>query len=304
MSQKVYEIITERITQALEAGTVPWHKPWKVAGVADSNLISGKAYRGINVWLTMATTLEKGFSSPYWVTFKQCQSLGGRVKKGEKGTPIIFWNFKEFVEESKEGGEPKVKKIPMARYYTVFNADQCEGIEAKIPKPAWEGKTFNPIAEAEKIVAGFQAKPTIKEGGSRACYSPSRDTVTMPPREAFDSPAEYYSTLFHELTHSTGHATRLAREGVIENHFFGDESYSKEELVAEMGAAFLSGMAGIENATVSNSAAYIKHWLGALKNDKRLVITAAAQAQKAADLILGVTFDKQEEEPKGEDLAA
>lgn len=304
MSQKVYEIITDRIAKTLEAGTVPWHKPWKVAGQPDCNLVSGKPYRGINVWLTLASTLEFSFTSPYWLTFKQCQGLGGRVKKGEKGTPIVFWNFKEIVEEAKDGNEAKVKKIPMARYYTVFNADQCEGLEKHIPKPEWEGKPFNPIAEAEKIVAGYQGKPAITEGGARACYSPSRDTVTMPPRQAFDSPAEWYSTLFHELTHSTGHASRLAREGVVENHFFGDEAYSKEELIAEMGAAFLSGMAGIENATVNNSAAYIAHWLKALKNDPKLIIQAASAAQKAADLILGISFAKQEEEPKPEELAA
>lgn len=285
--KNVYEIITERILAKLEEGTVPWHKPWTGAGNEGraANLISGKAYRGINVLLTASA----GFSSRYWVTFKQAQKLGGSVRKGEKGTPIVFWSFIE-----KKGAKAGDKKIPLLRYYTCFNVEQCDGIEHKrltetAPAPVSE---FDASEEAEMIVKGYANGPTINHGGGCACYSPPRDSVSVPKREDFESAAAYYSTLFHELTHSTGHTSRLARSGVTESTLFGSHEYSREELVAEMGASFLRGMAGIDDtAALDNSAAYLANWMTVIKDDPRLIVIAAAQAQKASDHILGITWD-------------
>jgi antirestriction protein ArdC len=172
----------------------------------------------------------------------------------------------------------------MLRYYRVFNLDQV----TRIKKPDIGGlPAFQPIKEAEEISAKYQAQIEVIHRGNRAFYRPSTDSVHMPERETFDNPESYYSTLFHEFTHSTGHESRLNRNGIVETHFFGDEIYSKEELVAEMGAAMLCGIVGIENKTIRNSASYIQSWLGKLRDDKKLVVYAAAAAQKAADFILG-----------------
>ena len=175
----------------------------------------------------------------------------------------------------------------MCRLYHVFSVEQCTLPGLDLGKPELPDKTFNPIPECERIVAGFAAKPAIKHGGDRAFYMPSLDHITMPQPEDFDSPEEYYSTLFHELTHSTGHKSRLDREGINQMHYFGDPVYSREELIAECGAAFLAGHSGIVSKTLSNSASYLQNWIQVLKADSRLIITAASAAQKAADLILG-----------------
>jgi len=272
----VYEVITNRIIEQLEKGTAPWHKPWAAPGLAGmpQNFISKKSYRGINLWLLSAT----GYSSPAFLTFKQAAGLGGKVKTGEKGWPVIFWKFGQ--DDSTD------KSWAFCRYYTVFNVSQCEGLQLPI-SPAPAGPEVPAIEVCETIVESWANRPPINHGGDRACYSPSRDVVTMPERNSFCSPEEYYSTLFHELTHSTGHDKRLKRPGVTDICPFGTTNYSREELVAEMGAAFLCGFAGIENKTIDNSAAYIASWLKRLKDDSKLVITAAQQAQKACDSILG-----------------
>jgi antirestriction protein ArdC len=174
--------------------------------------------------------------------------------------------------------------IPMLRYYRVFNLDQVTGI-AKAT--AGELPEFEPIAEAETVATKYQTQVEVTHGGTRAYYQPSTDSINMPERQTFDGAAEYYSTLFHEFTHSTGHKSRLNRPGITETHYFGDEIYSKEELVAEMGAAMLCGVVGIENKTIKNSASYIQSWLSKLRDDKKLVVHAAAAAQKASDFVLG-----------------
>jgi antirestriction protein ArdC len=194
----------------------------------------------------------------------------------------VLWKLKELEELDKDG---KPKTIPYLRYYTVFNAAQIDDIE--FPEPAIETIDYNPIDRAESIVAGYTGKPEIKYGFTLACYRPPLDEVNMPAPERFSSAEEHYGTLFHELVHSTGHEKRLARRGSHEVRHFGDEAYSKEELVAEMGAAFLNSEAGIEAPTLENSAAYIQSWLKALKNDSKILIQAASLAQKAADYILG-----------------
>ena len=276
---KVYEIITSKIIEKLEAGIVPWHKPWHSVEGMPKNLITKKEYRGINVFLLAMQRYE----SPYWLSFKQAQDLGGNVKKHEKGTPVVFWNWLNHTDD--EGNE---KNIPFMRYYTVYNIAQCENIgESKIPTIPAIHKDFDHIAECEAIIANMPDCPEIQQGKQRASYNPLSDVINMPRFDSFDTAEEFYSTLFHEAIHSTGSQKRLNR---LNNNIsgFGNEEYSKEELVAEMGAAFLCGFAGIENITINNSVAYIQGWLKALKNDKKLVIMAAAQAQKAADYILMV----------------
>lgn len=274
MSNQVYEIITERIIAELQKGVVPWHKPWKSSG--PMNLVSKRAYRGVNTWLLGVSQ----YASPYWLTFKQAKALGGSVRAGQKATPVVFW--KPVKSKDKTSGEEKT--FPLLRYYSVFNVEQCDGLEKHIPVDV--AKTVAPIDAAAAIVEGMPDKPTIQHGGTRACYAPGSDTVTMPPRDTFDNGEFYYSTLFHELTHATGHVSRLDRKGITESAGFGSETYSKEELVAELGAAFLCAEAGIVERLIDNSAAYINNWLGALKQDVKLVVQAAAQAQKAADYIL------------------
>jgi antirestriction protein ArdC len=270
----VYEIITNQILAALERDEVPWRKPWRV--LPPANLMSKKPYRGINVFLLGFA----GYGSQYWLTFNQAKQLGGNIRRGEHGTKIVFWKFDTRETETSDG-EIEERKFAFLRYFTVFNLEQTEGLKALLELPP----AF-PIESAESIVSGMPNPPAFEQD-SRASYIPSLDVVTMPSRTAFTSQAEYYSTLFHELAHATGHAKRLEREGFNTPQQFGSESYSKEELIAEMGSAMLCGVAGIEQSTLANSAAYLKTWIARLRADSKLVISAASAAQKAADYIRG-----------------
>lgn len=284
----VYEIVNSRILELLESGTVPWRKTWNVGSSMPVNICSKKEYRGVNVFLLACMP----YSSPYWMTFKQCQEKGGHIIKGQKSTPVIFWKWLDRKETETTDTDAVSGKIPMLRFYNVFNMEQTEGIEP--PVTTVTVNTFTPIERAEQIIAGMPLRPEIKHGGNRASYSPMLDYVKLPVRSSFELPEEYYSTCFHELSHATGHESRVGRKGVTETSYFGSHEYSKEELVAEMGAAFLCGHANIEN-TLENSAAYLAGWLKALKNDKTLLIHAAALAQKASDFILNVQPDVTEE---------
>jgi len=274
-----YDRITDRIIDLLNHGTVPWHKPWKASTGLPRNRITRKPYRGINVFLLMSMSYE----SPHWLTFRQVTQLGGKVKKGEKSCPVVFW--KQTTIEDKESGEPH--KIPLLRIYQVFNVAQCEGID---------GVATGTIAEATtrpaEIVAKMPQPPAVKHGMTRAFYSPSEDSVGMPAQERFDCESNYYAALFHELIHSTGHDKRLKRASIMERNGFGSDPYCKEELIAEMGAAFLCGHAEIIERTIDNSAAYLQCWLEQLRDDKTLIVQAAAQAQKAADFILGISHSE------------
>lgn len=283
----VYQLVTDKIITLLESGVVPWRKPWAAAdGGAPKNLVSGKEYRGINVWMLHAS----GYSSPYWVSYKQAQDLGGNVRKGEKSSLAVFWKMLKVTDKDAQPGDNKTKQVPVLRYYHVFNLEQCDGIE--YPKPEPQLPFFDPVAEADKLVDGFKNPPSIVHTGGKAFYRRSEDRVTMPEKTSFSGVPEYYSTLFHELIHATGHDSRLKRlQNSVEG--FGSTSYAKEELVAEMGAGFLCAISGIENATLENSAAYIANWLGRLKDDRKLVVHAAAQAQKAVDWITGKTFEEK-----------
>ena len=291
MSAKVYEIVTERIIAALEGGVIPWRKEWDAAGSnrMPVNAHSGKPYRGINVLTLWCEQAEKGYASNQWVTFKQALELGGNVRKGEKATPIVFWKF----DRKKDAATGETEEFCWARYYSVFNLAQCDGLKTDAPVlPV--AREFTPLESAEMVAARyleFANAPRLRHGGPQAFYTVTLDYVQMPDRETFRTSEGYYSTLFHELVHSTRHASRLDRRNENEAaniaRQFGSEDYSKEELTAELGAAFLCAESEIANdATLANSAAYIQGWLKALKNDRQMVITAAQRAQRAADYIL------------------
>lgn len=282
---KPYQVITERILALLEQGTIPWQRPWQASEGCSRNLISQKPYRGINVWILGSA----GYTSPYWLTFKQAKEKGGHVRQGEKGWPIVFWKI--YDRPQAEGDDTDRRFV--LRYYTVFNVAQCEGVEAPViestPTP------FTPIEVCEKLVGNMPQRPAITHGGGQAFYQPSSDIVHMPEPTTFTKREAYYSTLFHELTHSTGHPDRLKRPTLMDLCKFGDTNYSKEELVAEMGAAYLCGLCGIENATIDNSAAYIKSWMSRLRHEPKLLVQAAAQAQRAADFISNTTAQPEQE---------
>ena len=282
---KVYDVITDRIVAQLEAGTVPWRKPWNGQAGMPKNLVSSKEYRGINPFMLHCL----GYESPYFLTFKQAKKLDGHVRKGEKGCPVVFW--KTWHVEHTENGEKTAQKRFVLRYYTVFNVAQCEGVEA--PTIAVPEREHEPLQAAEALVGAMPTPPGIVRGYVSAAYSPRTDIVRMPKPERFETAEAFYSTLFHELTHSTGHTSRLDRKGITETVEYGSRTYSQEELVAEMGSAFLCGETGILDTRIDQSAAYIDGWLRSLRNDRKLVVTAAAQAQKAADYILNRSFQTE-----------
>jgi antirestriction protein ArdC len=275
----VYDLVTARILQQLEKGTAPWRKPWGGAMRTPRNLTTLKPYRGINVFLLAC----QGYDAPFWLTYRQAQELGGHVRQGEKGSPVVFW--KEWETTDKESGEPT--KIPILRQYSVFHVSQCEGIGHLVPPVKTMDNPNQPLERCESVVGAMPSAPTIRHDFDSAFYRPPQDMVGMPPRPRFDSSESYYATLFHELTHSTGHPSRLNRPGIADPARFGSQPYGREELIAEMGAAFLCAHTGIETATLDNSASYIDGWIRAIRQDRTLVVTAAAQAQKAADWILG-----------------
>lgn len=283
----IYQIINNKIIELLEQGAVPWRKPWNAQSNYPCNLISKKNYRGINVFLLAC----QHYSCPWWLSYKQVQEKGGHVIKGAKSTPVIFWKWLDKADpETADCDDAQTGKIPLLRYYNVFNLEQTEGIN--IPEPEETHNELNSIAAAEEVIASMPLCPDIRHGGNRAYYSPTLDYIQLPNQHTFDTIEEYYNTCFHELAHATGHSNRLGRKSILEPSYFGSHEYSKEELVAEMGAAFLSGHCCIENNTIINSAAYIQGWLKSLKNDKTLLVLAAAQAQKAADYILNKPTDQ------------
>ena len=274
--KEIYDAIGERVLAALNEGTVPWAKPWK--SLTPRNLISKKPYRGIN---TILLGLSK-FNSPYWLTFKQAKSLGGHVKRGERGTQIIFWKF--FNKDEDE--EDEKNSYAVCRMYTVFNLEQTEGVnESRIP--VIRQNEDDPIEAAEAAVEAWEGKPVIKVtlAGMRAFYAPTEDSVNVPSLAQFTGAGEYYQTLFHELAHSTGHPERLNRFEVGARP--SKESYSKEELVAEISSAFIMGILGIDY-NVRNTEAYVKGWASFVKDNKEEVVKSASQAQKVVDMILGV----------------
>lgn len=280
----VYQIITERVLEKLSQGVVPWRRTW-TGPEPLQNLVTRKPYRGINVFLLGM----QGFGSPYWLTLKQANRLGGKIRKGESGSVVVLWKWVEKTDP--ETGEP-APAVPLLRYYRVWNVEQTEGIE--VPKA--EVIDFEPIEAAERIVREMPERPPIvHQDPGKAWYDPWGDKVNLPRPETFEGPEEFYSCAYHELVHSSGHKSRLNRPGVVDVVKFGGHAYSQEELVAEMGAAFLCAVAGIEQVTLENSAAYIDGWRKVIGEDPKLVVHAAAQAQKASDFILGRRFEGKEE---------
>ncbi len=281
----VYEIVTDRIINFIEQNNeLPWTKPWATIDSPQQNFSSNTMYKGINMILTSM----QGYSSPYWLTALQVNKLGGVVKKGSKQTPILFWAQKDkgSKDDENEDDEEKQKTRFILRYYGVFNEAQIEGIE--FPKIDIPMRNFNPIEEAERVIRNMPNCPRIIKEGSSAFYSPFSDTVTVPTPELFINDEGFYSALFHELSHSTGHPSRLNRfKEENDNHKFGSLSYSREELVAEMSSSFILNTIGANTSkTDLNSAAYVKNWLQALRNDPRMIVSAAGKAEKAADYIM------------------
>ena len=280
MSQSIYEMVTNRIIEELEKGVIPWQKPW---GGMEGGAVSGttgKPYSLLNQMIL-------GKPGAYY-TFNQIQKLGGRVRKGEKAQMVVFWKQIPVKEQDKQTGEQKETIVPMLRYFNVFHTDQIVGLKvAHIPT---EQKRTVTDAQAEDIITEYIKRSGVElehRISDEAYYSPALDRVVLPMMEQFNSTAEYYSTVFHELSHSTGHRSRLDRLRATAH--FGNESYSKEELVAEIGAAALMNHVVLETpSTFRNSTAYIQSWLTALRNDKRMIVSAASRAEKAVDYILGV----------------
>lgn len=283
-TKDVYTIVTNRIIEHLEKGVIPWRQTWTKAGLP-KNLITDKPYRGINVWLLNSL----GYSQNYFLSFKQVQDLGGSVKKGEKSYEVIFWKWTE--RENMETKE--TEKVPLLRYYRVFNIDQCSDIP-KEKLPSIVERNNNPIETCEKIMTEMPKRPDIRYKEHRAYYNRMRDFVNMPKMETFESSEEYYSTLFHELVHSTGHNERLNRKELLESKGMRSNDYAAEELTAEMGASYLKSYAGIPIEQLENNAAYIQGWLERLRNDKRFIVHASAQAQKAIDYILNIGEKEKE----------
>lgn len=269
----IYQEVTDRIIAQLDQGIIPWHKPWIASGSAISHA-TGHSYSLLNQILL-------GEPGEY-ITLKQCQAEGGKIRKGEKSSMVVFWKF--ITQEDEETHEKK--QVPFLRYFSVFHIDQCEGIHPKYEKRTKQ--PAQPDEAAEQIISAYVQSSGIKlihQEGDHAFYQPSTDSVTLPLLAQFESTAEYYSTAFHELTHSTGHSSRLDR--LSKTAFFGSEAYSKEELTAELGASALVSHCGIEtSSSFRNNVAYIQNWLQALQNDKRLIVSASGKAEKAVDWIL------------------
>lgn len=281
MGVDVYQEVTDTIIRALESGTVPWRKPWRsmLDGEGHRNFHSRKQYRGINPFLLECAMDANGWDHPLWLTFKQAQAAGGKVQKGSKSTLVVFWKMLQVQDESAPEGK---REVPMLRYFRVFNVAQVDGLEVPPLEVPEHGER---IAAAQAIIDGYPV--TIEHGGDRACYAPSVDLIKLPHFAAFKDPEHYYNVAYHEMVHSTGHASRLNREDLVASNGFGSDSYSREELTAEMGAAMLCGKVGISPATIDDSAAYIASWLRKLRNDRKMVVQAAGRAQKAADYIIG-----------------
>ena len=292
VKETITNIMIERIEARRAAGenvVAPWRMTWDPTLGMPRNLLTGHAYRGINVF----STLFQGYSSPFWITQKQVKKIGGEIKRGDDGkqlpyTPILFWKFPT-PEEKAEG------RFAFCLFYRLWNIEQVNGINSAVEE-AFAGKfpePKNPIEEAEALVSGYIGAPGIKTGSARAFYSPNADTVTIPEISAFETAEAYYRTLFHELTHSTGHRTRLERDGVANPASFASHAYSEEELIAEMGASMLAGFAGIATEEADeNSAAYLDHWLRKLKADPNILVAAGGAAQKAVDHIRNVKWEK------------
>lgn len=302
-----YQLVTDQVIRLLEKGVVPWRCPWNREVGKPRNFHSGKAYQGANVMLLGC----RYAASPWWMTFRQALERGGHVRKGERGAMVVkYGTFSPQGEDananaSNDGAKTgKERKAMFLRAYTVFNASQIEGIQFPDPIPSPKLGPEQRIQRAEEIVAAMPQRPSLIEApwGTRAFYSSAVDEVHVPALGRFQLAEDYYRTLFHELAHATGHASRLNRETMTRHGLFGDEVYSREELVAEMGAAFVGMEAGIVTDSHEQSAAYLQNWLIQLKSSdhRRWIVQAASQAARAADFILGQSNEGEEKETSTE----
>ena len=283
----IHQQVTDQILAAMEQARTTGRRLWDSQPSLPLNLTTGKPYTGINTLILWAAGLQHAYTSPYWLTYKQAADKGGQVRKGEHGTFCVFYKPWESTETNTETGETETVKGAVLKSFTVFNLDQIDNIEA----PAIEPRApFQAIEDAERILQASPAR--IIEGGAQAFYQPATDTIHLPAREAFISPEAFYSVVLHEATHSTGHASRLARDF---SGRFGTEAYAFEELIAEMGSAFLAADLGIIGSTLQDHADYLAHWIAILRDDKKAILTAAAQASKAHGFIKGLLTSQEQE---------
>jgi antirestriction protein ArdC len=288
----IYQEITDQIVVELEKGSCPWHRPWKASHLDGRALLplrhNGIPYRGVNILALWMASVARGYGSPIWMTFRQALELGGAVRKGEKGSLTVYANTLIRHGTDETSGEDIQNAIRFMKGYTVFNVEQIDGLPSHYyaaPQPVLE-----PLARIERADGFFAATgATIRNGGNSAHYTLADDHIQMPPFDAFETPENYYATLAHETTHWTGHPSRLDR------HFgqkrFGDDGYATEELVAELGSAFLCATLELDNLPRADHASYLSHWLGVLKADKRAIFSAAAHAQRAVDFLRGLQPD-------------
>ena len=289
----VYTHVTDRILADLAQGVRPWMKPWSASHtegkISRPLRFNGTPYRGMNVLLLWGEVLDRGYQAPIWMTYKQAQELGGQVRKGEAGALVVYAD--RFTKtETGDKGEDIERQIPFMKGYTVFNVEQIDGLPAQYrpaPSPALPALALHQAAEGFFAATGA----TVHHGGNRAFYSPARDLIQLPPAEAFKDAESYAATKAHELIHWTGHTSRNAREF---GKRFGDDAYAFEELVAELGAAFLCADIGITPEIRDDHAAYLDHWLQVLKQDKRAIVSAASHAQRAADYLQGLPPSRQD----------
>jgi antirestriction protein ArdC len=285
----VYQLVTDQVIALLEKGIVPWQKPWNSAGMP-MNLVSKRPYRGINLWLLNALSYELNL----WVTFEQLKKIGGSVIKGEHGQIVVFWKMVKKVPEELDG-TGKAKMVPLLQYYKVYNVAQCRNVPKNlIPVVDASVEPIDPIMECEAILTAIADMPLIRFQGKQAYYNAEKDEIVLPKMKDFKSSPAYYSTLYHELIHASGAEKRLHRKTLTDMVPFGTPSYALEELIAEMGSAFLCRFSGILPAEISNTVAYLDNWLEVLKGDKRFIIAASGQAQKAVDFLL----NRQDNESK------
>lgn len=282
----LYQSITDQVLAMLESGVAPWRSPilGRTSAGHPKNLNTGKPYRGVNVFLLAFTAYAKGYESSYWLTYNQVRERGGNVRKGEKSSMVVF--LKQYETTDKQTG--KDVKIPVLRYYNVFNAlAQCDGLDVP-DKATFTPTDFSPITSAEQLLAAYTDGPAVHHGGASAFYRPGEDVIHIPEPSRFATGEDYYATLFHEHAHGTGHSRRLDRKLDTDPKPFGSSDYGREELIAEMAAAFLCGHCGIAPVTLANQAAYLQGWMKTIKQDKKLIVASAGAAQRAADWMLNL----------------
>ncbi len=285
--QDIHQVITDRILEAMEQARSTAKRLWDSQPSLPLNLTTGKPYQGINTLILWAAGLRSGYTSPYWLTYKQASDRGGQVRKGEASELCVFYKPWESQDTNVTTGEMETTKGAILKSFRVFNLDQIDGIEAQAKE---ERPAFIAIEDAERIL---QASPAVIHiGGTQACYIPSRDEIHLPAREDFISVEAFYSTAMHEICHSSGHKSRLGRDF---SGRFGTESYAFEELIAELGSAFLNADLGMLNTTLPDHADYLSNWIAILRSDKKAILTAAAQASKAHGFIKGLMADQEQE---------